>query len=120
MPFYFEYLRLRVDSLYALIARPIELELIITEESALLTGSGFREAVAAVFQTLIPDWRAVVRLQGEEMPLAPGTYSLLFQDRLLFAWRDKDCCPIADGPVVLEVWATRPEAEALEAYAVPG
>ena len=114
MLLHFEYLRLRAESLYALIARPIELELVITDQAALLTGSGFREAVGSVFQTLIPDWRAIVRLRGETTLLAPGTYSLLFQDQLLFAWRDQEACPIADGPVTLEVWARGPELVSAE------
>jgi hypothetical protein len=114
MLLHFDYLRLRAESLYALIAQPIELELVVTDDSALLTGSGFREAVAAVFRTLIPDWRAVIRLQDEAMPLAPGTYSLLFQDQLLFAWRECDSCPIADGPVTLEVWACPLAGNSLE------
>ncbi len=111
MLLHFEYLRLRAESLYALIARPIELELLVTEHRALLVGSGFRDTVVALLGTLIPAWRSVVVLSEDELPLAPGTYSLLFQDQLLFAWQDRESCPIADGPVTLEIWATGVEAD---------
>lgn len=120
MPIQFEYLRLRVESLYALIAQPIELELIVTENSVLLAGGGYRNAVTGVLHTLIPDWRAIVRLSGGALPLTPGVYSLLFQDHLLFAWRDRQSFPIADGPVVMEVWEWPPATDAAFAETVTG
>lgn len=109
MQYPFHAARLTADSLYALLATPIEFQLeVLPPEpgaalvSARVRGDGFPPEVQEAFGELILDWEATIAFS---LPAAagppPGLYALTLEDEQLHAVSDERFYPIADRQVEL-------------------
>ncbi len=101
MRFAFTSMRLEAPSLYKLIMKWVETQLIVTENDARIIGYGYYYEIAGAFSDLVFDWEATILLPHPG--LEPGEYELNTIDGQLYAFRNRQRYSIPDGPVVVEV-----------------
>jgi len=104
----FTTMRLEAPSLYQLIMKWVEMQLIVTENGARIIGDGYYYEIAGAFSDLVLDWEATIHLPHPG--LEPGAYELNTVDDRLYAFRDQQRYPIPDGPVEVVV-AYAPEED---------
>ena len=103
MRFAFQNMRLEADSLYALVANPVEMQLQVTDGEAVIVGYGYPREIAGAFTELVLDWEATILPNEDEFDLEPGEYDLLMVNEELFACKDQEKQAIPDMAVVVEV-----------------
>jgi len=103
MKYAFQKIQLEADSFYALITTWAEMQLEVTEDSALIRGYGFAPEIAEAFTTLVLDWEAEIRLPEIPDGLTPGAYDLIELDGLVYACREGEKFRLADGEVSVEI-----------------
>lgn len=104
---------LYADSLYALLATPIEFEVEVSIHSTDLysvqiVGAGYSLATAAGFSRLIFDWEARIRfhlLPEENIP--PGTYTPIFAANQLLVTKNTAVYALSDRPVEVGLMAVQ-------------
>jgi hypothetical protein len=109
MKYAFKKMRLEADRLVPLITSWAEMQLIVTEERAVIRGFGFAHDIAEAFSALVLDWEATVFLQTSLPGLAPGAYDLTVIGEDLYAARDQQKFLVPGGPVTVEVTAVAEE-----------
>lgn len=103
MKFAFRKMRLEAESFYAIISAWAEMQLLITDEQAAISGFGFSEDIAEAFSTLVLDWEATIFLPRDEIALPPGAYSLIRLGDEAFACRGQQKFLLEDHAVTVEV-----------------
>lgn len=96
-------MQLEAASFYSLISAWVEMQLLVTDEQAAISGYGFREDIAEAFSTLVLDWEASIFLPRGAIALPPGAYSLIRLGDEAFACRGQQKFPLEDHAVMVEV-----------------
>ena len=102
MKYAFTKMQLEAPSFYKLIMKWVEMQLIVTPDSAHIIGDGYYYEIAGAFSNLVLDWEATIRLP-QHPGLEPGEYELGLMDDQLYAFRNQQRYPIPDSPVVVLV-----------------
>jgi hypothetical protein len=103
---------LYADSLYELLATPIEFQLEVTAYgsellAARIIGDGYPHETSAAFTRLIFDWEAQILFHLlPEAQIPVGTYTLIFSGEQLLATDETDAYPLSDRPVEVVLTAT--------------
>ncbi len=103
MKYSFRNLRLKADSLYAIVSAWSDMKLLVSPQSARIINAGFSHEVAQAFSTLVMDWEASVLLPKEKLPLEIGLYDLILIKNSLYACREQHHYLLGDMDVVVEV-----------------
>lgn len=105
MKYAFKKMRLEADRLVPLVTDWAEMQLIVTDERAIIRGFGFAQDIAEAFSALLLDWDATVLLRHYPRDLAPGTYDLTVIGEDIYVIQSARKFLVPDGPVVVETVA---------------
>lgn len=94
---------LEAGSLYDLVSTWAEMQLLVSEEAALITGYGFDPDISWALTTLTLDWEATIHLPPGHIALPAGEYDLITIAGDLYACRNQEKFLLPDTPVTVEV-----------------
>lgn len=108
MKYAFQKMQLEAKGFYDLIGTWAEMQLIVTDDSAVIVGDGYTSEIEEALTILVLDWEATIPLSGPGLELPTGSYDLTRKGATVHACMDEQFFPLADRPVVVEV-AAKPE-----------
>ena len=103
MKFVFQKMQLEAGGFYGLINTWVEMQLVVTEESATIIGYGYTYEIAGAFTMLVFDWEASIPLSKESLGLSEGSYGLIREGDIVYACKDQQAYPLPYRPATVEV-----------------
>lgn len=103
MPYSFQKMQLEAQGFYDLIGTWAEMQLVVTQDSAVIIGDGYTYEISEAFTALVLDWEAHISLPKAELGIPEGSYDLSRKGDIVHACRGEKFYPLADQPVALEV-----------------
>jgi hypothetical protein len=105
MKYAFQKMQLEAKGFYDLIGTWAEMQLIVTDDSAVIVGDGYTSEIEEALTILVLDWEATIPLSGAGLELPAGSYDLNRKGDMVHASQGQTSYPLPDRPVVVAVRA---------------
>lgn len=99
----FQKMQLEAEGFYDLINTWAEMQLVVTEDSAMIIGEGYTYEILKAFTNLVFDWEASIPISKEGLNIPEGSYDLSRMGDKVHACTSEKAYPLPDRPVRVEV-----------------